>query len=158
MTRSAGGIGALSLLLTVGCGNGTAPDEARFPIVEGLYNIETTFEASTCRGFTILDGSRIYVFFQDGGTVEFRPPTFDGQGKVELLDLGIRGDLQPDGEFEMRGTYKLSDVSGIDDDTLVGFFMTGRFTGDHVEGEEHHLPSFPNGSCEVTFRFEGDEV
>jgi hypothetical protein len=146
------------LLLAAGCGDGTAPEEARFPIVEGLYNIETSVVRSTCRGFTILAGSRIYVFFQDGGRVEFRPPTFDGHGRVELLDLGIQGDLQPDGEFEMRGTYKLSDVSGLDDDTLIGFIMTGRFTDNHVEGEEHHLPSFPNGSCEVTFAFEGDEV
>jgi hypothetical protein len=157
MTRSAGGIGALSLLLAAGCGSGTAPEEARFPVVEGLYNIETTLETSTCRGFTILDGSRIYVFFQDGGTIEFRPPTFDGQGKVELLDLGIRGPLKPDGEFEMSGTYTLTEtMSGPG--PIVGFSMSGRFVGDHVEGEEHHIPSFPGGSCEVTFRFEGDEV
>jgi hypothetical protein len=157
VARSAGGLGALSLLLAAGCGDSTAPDEARFPIVEGIYNIETRVVASTCQGFNLLDGSRIYIFFQNGGTVEFRPPTFDGHGQVTLLDLGIHGDLEPDGEFEMSGTYTLTQ-NGSDPGPIVGFEMTGRFEGDHVEGEEHHIPSFPGGSCEVTFSFEGDEV
>lgn len=156
MARSTGLREVLALLLAVGCGYGTAPEEARFPIVEGIYNVETTLVGSTCRGFNILDGSRIYIFVQNGGTVEFRPPLFD-QGRVTLEDLGIRGDLEPDGEFEISGTYTLT-PNGSGPGPLVGFRMTGRFEGDHVEGVEHHLPSFPGGSCDVTFSFEGDEV
>jgi hypothetical protein len=147
----------VSLLVAAGCGEGTAPDEARWPIVEGIYNVQTSAVGSSCRGFNILDGSRIYVFFQDGGVVQFRPPTFDGRGRVSLLDLGIQGDLEPNGEFEMTGTYTLGDVIGAPG-PIIGFSMSGRFTGGHVEGVERHVPSFPGGSCEVTFAFSGDEV
>jgi hypothetical protein len=65
--------------------------------------------------------------------------------------------LEPDGEFEMSGTYTLT-PNGSDPGPLVGFRITGRFEGDHVEGVEHHIPSFPGGSCDVTFSFLGDEV
>jgi hypothetical protein len=147
----------VSLLLAAGCGDSTAPEEARFPIVEGIYNVETSIVSNNCGRFDVVDGLRVYVFFQHGGTIEFRPPSFDESGHVELRDLGIQGRLQPDGEFEMTGTYTLSE-DNTGPGPIVGFTMTGRFTGDHLEGTERHIPTFPGGSCEVTFSVVGEEV
>ncbi|MBA2564487.1 MAG: hypothetical protein H0V09_03570 [Gemmatimonadetes bacterium] len=152
--RRVGVLGVAGLLAA--CGDTTAPDEARFPVVEGVYGVETLVVANTCR-FGAEDGARVYVFFQEnGGEVEFRPPAFNGSGRVVLRDLGIRGQLEPDGRFEMVGTYTID--GGTGDDLVVGFTMNGRFDGDHVAGTERHLAAFPGGSCEATFSFEGDEV
>ena len=156
MKGSAGGLGVVSLLLAAGCGDATAPEEARFPIVEGIYNVETSLVSSSCSRFDVVDGSRVYVFFQDGGTIEFHPPTLDAEGRVRLRDLGIEGELKPSGEFQMTGTYSLEDGAG--GALLVGFTMTGRFTGNHLAGVEHHVPTFGSRSCEVTFSLLGDEV
>lgn len=161
MRIGAGKLGVVSLALAAsGCGDATAPEEARFPIVEGLYGVETLVVSNSCRGFTVVDGGRLYVFFQHrGGRLEFRPPSFTGTGEVDLLDIGIEGSLEPDGDFEMSGAYTIPGAgSGSGDDVVVGFSMQGRFEGSHVEGEEHHLASFPGGSCEVVFRFSGEEI
>ena len=149
--------GVSAAFLAAGCGSATAPDEARFPVVEGIYNVETVLVSNTCR-FDAEDGGRVYVFIQHaGGRVEFRPPAFDGSGRVELRDLGIAGDLETDGRFRVDGTYVLRGSAGAAD-LVVGFTMQGRFDGNHLEGTERHLASFPGGSCEASFSFEGEEV
>lgn len=156
MRARSSGVIAFSTLFAAACGGPTAPEEALYPIVEGIYNVETVLVSSTCR-LEARDGARVYVFFQEGRTVQFRPPSFPEPGRVELRDLGIQGELERDGAFVLRGTYVL-EGSGNSDDLIVGFVMEGRFDGNRLEGVERHLASFPGGSCEVVFSFAGEEV
>lgn len=146
---------AATALGTAACGNGTAPEEARYPIVEGLYNVDTQLLTNTCH-FGAQDGGRVYVFFQErGGIVQFRPPRFDGTGQVDLLDFGIQGQLEPSGEFLLQGTYT---IGGPGNPLIVAFSMEGVFDEDSLHATERHLASFPGGTCEVTFSLEGLEI
>ena len=160
MRGCAGGVtaaAAAATLLAGGCSDGTAPEEARFPIVEGIYNVETTILRNSCGGVNVVAGSQIFVFFQDGGRLEFRPPSFNGLGRVEFLDLGIAGDVRPDGSFRISGSYTMT-PSFTGPGVVVGFEMEGRFDGDRLEGVQRQIPAFAAGSCEVTFGFTGEEV
>ncbi len=140
-----------------GCGDSTAPDEARFPIVEGIYNVETRTVSNTCPLIRAVDGARIYVFFQNpGGELQFRPPEFGPDGAL-LLDLGIEGRVEPDGDFALNGSYLLK-TDAADPGLVVGFSMQGRFTDAGFEGIERQLPAFPGRSCEVVFSLRGEEV
>ncbi|MFN2432572.1 MAG: hypothetical protein ABR599_07120 [Gemmatimonadota bacterium] len=152
-----GGLAALAAVLAAACGDDAVPLEARYPIVEGIYSVQTQTLASTCR-LPTSDGPRIYVFFQDGSVVQFRPPSFQGGGRVELLDLGIQGELETDGDFLLQGTYTIAGADSTSPGLIVDFSMEGRFEGDHLAGSERHLASFPGGSCEVTFAFVGQEI
>jgi hypothetical protein len=152
-----GPLSAVALGLVAGCGDATAPEEARFPVVEGIYSVETTVITNSCQAVNVIAGDQVFVFFQDGGMIEFRPPAFDEEGELVFLDLGIQGALRPDGRFAISGAYTLT-PSLTGPGIVVGFTMEGRFTGNRIEGLERQLATFGAGSCEVTFAFEGEEV
>lgn len=152
MRSPAAALVGLGAVIVAACNDAVAP-EARVPIVDGIYNVDTQILSNSCAGILVLDGSAIFAFTQNGRTIEFRPPAFDEQGKPTLLDLGITGEVDSDGRFSVSGTYRLAG------NTIVAFTMEGRFDDNSVEGVQHQVASFSGGSfCEVTFSFQGVEV
>lgn len=146
---------AAYVVVVAGCSDSMALEEARFPIVEGIYNVETRTVSNSCSRLGALDGSRIYVFFQEpGGELELRPPRFRPEGVV-LSDVGIEGHIQPDGDFTITGAYPIR-VEG--QRAVVGYTLEGRFEGDHLEAEERQLAAFLGTSCEIVFSVVGEEV
>jgi hypothetical protein len=155
MRARAAGIAAVAGLGLAGCDDTTSPD-ARFPFVEGIYDVRTTIVQNSCRQFAVRAGDQIFVFIQDGRTIEFTPPGLNDDGEVVLLDLGIVGQVDPDGTFEVQGAYTINQ-GGVGAGIVVQVTMQGRFDGQLIEGTQHQLAAFPGGSCEVTFSFAGAE-
>jgi hypothetical protein len=155
MRAFAAGFAAAAGLTLAGCDDTTSPD-ARFPFVEGIYDVRTTIVQNSCRQFSVRAGDQIFVFIQDGRRIEFTPPGLNEDGEVVLLELGIVGEVDPDGTFEVQGAYTLS-PGGVGSGIVVQVTMEGRFDGALLEGTQHQLAAFPGGSCEVTFSFAGAE-